>query len=268
MSTDSKLYAEYLPKPDGYKTVNQWRKEGMRPKSSEVFEEFAAVNAEGKIVRDSEGKPYVYSYISPKNVEPIEKEPTLPISDIPKEKIVCFDTETTGFTKWDEIVQITISDGNGKELLNTFVKPVNKKSWNKASEINGIYPKDVADAPTAYEIRSKVYQIFENASLIIGHNVAFDIRMVSQCFRISLKDKNIFDTLDYFRKDVPKGSHKLVDAVGHYCPNYLKKFTKNAHKSDADVKATVKVFGQMAEKEKQRENSKTGASVANEIEFE
>ena len=48
MSTDSKLYAEYLPKPDGYKTVNQWRKEGMRPKSSEVFEEFAGGYSAGR----------------------------------------------------------------------------------------------------------------------------------------------------------------------------------------------------------------------------
>lgn len=250
----------FLPKPPGYKTANQWRKEGMCPKDSGVFEEYAATNAKGEVWLDSNGKPNVYSYISPENVVPIEQKKIASFASVDRKNIVCFDTETTGFTKWDEIIQITISDGNGEVLLNTFIKPVNKKSWRKASEINHIYPEDVKDAPTAKDLRSKIKSIFERADLVIGHNVPFDIRMVEQCFYISLKDKPVFDTLDYFRKDTPEGSHKLANAVEHYCPEIMAKFEAGAHKSDTDVWATVKVFEKMAEKEQKRNSGYSFAS--------
>ena len=252
----------FLPKPPGYKTASQWRKEGMCPKDSSVFEEYAAVNAKGEIWLDSNGKPNVYSYISPENVIPIEQKKQISFLDLNPKNIVCFDTETTGFTKWDEIIQITISNGYGKELLNTYIKPVNKKSWKKASEVNHIYPEDVKDAPRAKDIRGTIRTIFEKADLVIGHNVPFDIRMVEQCFHISLKDKPVFDTLDYFRKDVPEGSHKLVNAVEYYCPQIMEEFVAGAHKSNTDVWATVEVFNKMIEKEKEKTNTQL------EIEFE
>lgn len=255
-----KEHALFLPKPPGYKTVNQWRKEGMCPKNADVFEEYAATKADGSLYLDENGDVTIYSYISPQNVIPIEQKRDENLLNIDPRNTICFDTETTGFTKWDEIVQITIMDGNGKELVNTFIKPLNKKSWKKASEINHIYPETVKDAPTAPEIRNKLKSIFEKADLIIGHNVKFDIRMVTQCFHISLKDKPIFDTLDYYRKDVPNDSHKLINAVAHYCPEFLEEFEAGAHKSDTDVKATVKVFHKMREKELLKEKK--------EIEFE
>lgn len=258
---------DYKLKPDGYKTVNQWRKEGKCPKDSSVFEEYAAVNAKGEAVLDKDGKPYIYTYISPQNVIDIEEKKMINFTEYSPKNIICFDTETTGFTKWDEIIQLTISDGEGNELLNTYIKPVNKKSWKKASEVNHIYPEDVKDAPTAKELRNIIKHIFERADLIIGHNVAFDIRMIEQCFYFSLKEKPIFDTLDYFRKDEPKGNHKLINAVEYYCPEIKEEFEKGAHKSNTDVWATVKVFEKMVEKEKGLNRNEIIADQ-NDIEYE
>ena len=96
-------------------------------------------------------------------------------------KVVCFDTETTGFTKWDEIIQISIVNEDEKEVLTTFIKPDHKKSWDDAQAINGISPKMVKDAPSMRELQKILAKIFDGAKEILGYNVGFDVRMVEQC---------------------------------------------------------------------------------------
>ena len=38
---------------------------------------------------------------------------------------IVIDTETTGLTPYDEILQLSIIDGNGKTLLNELYRPLN-----------------------------------------------------------------------------------------------------------------------------------------------
>ena len=264
------MFENVRPKPPGFKTVRQWEREGMMPIDEDAIEEYAAVDRFGNPVKNEFGDYCYYKYVSPDNVIPIESTldandmciPCLDVSISPHKKrmipynfdllsgdkkIICFDTETTGFSKWDEILQITISDETG-ELLNTFVKPVNHKTWKKASEVNGIYPEDVVSAPTAKVLRETVKKIFESADIIIGHNVSFDIRMVEQCFHIKFSNVLILDTLDLFKMDKPEGTHKLINAVEEYIPEQLDWFKNGAHKSDTDTKATLMVFFKLYEK--------------------
>lgn len=56
-------------------------------------------------------------------------------------KIIVFDTETTGVTEDDEIIQLSIIDGNGKTLINEYVHPYWKKDWAAAARVNGITPE-------------------------------------------------------------------------------------------------------------------------------
>ena len=62
-------------------------------------------------------------------------------------RIIVFDTETTGVTEDDEIIQLSIIDGNGKTLINEYVHPYWKKDWAAAARVNGITPEMVKDAP-------------------------------------------------------------------------------------------------------------------------
>jgi DNA polymerase III epsilon subunit-like protein len=64
---------EYTPKPNGYKTVNQWAKEGYRPKSSDVIHKYAATKWDGSLFLDEKGCPSVYNYVSPEDVVPIKQ---------------------------------------------------------------------------------------------------------------------------------------------------------------------------------------------------
>ena len=71
-------------------------------------------------------------------------------------KIIVFDTETTGVTEDDEIIQLSIIDGNGKTLINEYVHPYWKKDWAAAARVNGITPEMVKDAPYPHDLIPKV----------------------------------------------------------------------------------------------------------------
>lgn len=86
--------------------------------------------------------------------------------------------------------------------------------------------------------------------MIVGHNVRFDMDMISAGCGTKFDGKVIHDTLKIFRTQYPKGSHKLRDAIIAYCPEELKAYDKNAHKADTDAKATLAVFRAQIEKEK------------------
>lgn len=158
-------------------------------------------------------------------------------------KAVCFDTETTGFAKWDEIIQISVVNEDEQEILTTFVRPDHVRSWTAAEEINHISPQMVKDAPTMQELYGTLKSIFDGASQILGYNVAFDLRMVEQCCPYRFDREKVTDVKSRFMKDKKdKESHKLIDAVRFYVPDYYEEFSSGAHKADADTFATVRVW--------------------------
>ena len=56
-----------------------------------------------------------------------------------KTKTICFDLETTGVNnELDEVLEITILDGNFNILLNTYVKPIFTTSWKNAEAVHHI----------------------------------------------------------------------------------------------------------------------------------
>lgn len=64
-----------------------------------------------------------------------------------KGKIICIDIETTGLDPAnDEILQISIINGRGKTLYNSYIRPVHKREWKEAEEINKISWEAVKNA--------------------------------------------------------------------------------------------------------------------------
>ena len=182
----------------------------------------------------------------------------IPTEDYEGKRIICFDTETTGVDpNKDELLQVTIFDGNGKEIYSSLVKPQYHASWYQAQLVNHISPKDVRYSPSARDIANEVNRIFQEADVIVGHNVRFDMDMISAGCGTKFDGKVIHDTLKIFRTQYPKGSHKLRDAIIAYCPEELRAYDKNAHKADTDAKATLAVFRAQIEKEKNKENNKS-----------
>jgi len=164
-------------------------------------------------------------------------------------KTVCFDTETTGISKRDEIIQISIINEDEEELLTTFIKPEKNKSWPEAEAVNGISPKMVKDAPSMNDVSDVLSKIFDGAKQVIGYNVSFDLRMVEQCSDYVFDRKKVTDVMKQFKKDKnDKESHKLCDAVKYYCDrDFYEEFMDGAHKADMDTLATVKVWKKQEE---------------------
>lgn len=104
-------------------------------------------------------------------------------------KIIVFDTETTGVTEDDEIIQLSIIDGNGKTLINEYVHPYWKKDWAAAARVNGITPEMVKDAPYPHDLIPKVKGIFEAADLLIAYNNQFDLSFLRR-WEFQILEKN------------------------------------------------------------------------------
>ena len=92
---------------------------------------------------------------------------------------VYLDTETTGVTDDDEIVEITIIDDNGKPLINTLVKPVYHSSWPGAERVHGISPIEVRHAPTQSQISDDIRKIVKGAQVVI-YNSPFDSKFLPE----------------------------------------------------------------------------------------
>ena len=94
------------------------------------------------------------------------------------EKIIFFDTETTGITVSDEILSLAIVDQDGNTLFNELIRPSRKKKWPDAARVNHITPDAVKNRPTFRFFRKQVQEIFDAADLVVGYNVDFDLGFI------------------------------------------------------------------------------------------
>ena len=180
---------------------------------------------------------------------------------VPKDKILCFDVETTGLSREeDEILQLSIVDGTGKTVFNEYIKPTHHESWDGAEAIHGISPSDVADKPTIEEYRDILNDIFKSAQLLVGYNNRYfdnaflkkadiqypeDIKM----YDVMLKFAPIYGEWNEMRQDYKW--QKLEKCAEYYGFHGDGQF----HDSLEDVRATLHCFncmiseGQVKEKE-------------------
>lgn len=155
-------------------------------------------------------------------------------------EILILDTETTGFSATDEIIQLSAIDANGKTICNTYIRPEHTLAWPNAEKVNNISPAFVAECQTMSELRPAFQNMLNRFKCIVGYNLSFDLRMLSQ---------SGLDTSHLYPVDVMKSyvkhygiyrrgykTAKLVEAAKHYG------YTYNAHDSLEDVKATLFVL--------------------------
>lgn len=91
------------------------------------------------------------------------------------DKIIFFDTETTGVCGNDEILSLAIVDQDGKTLFNELIRPSRKKKWPDAARVNHITPDMVEGRPTFRFFREQIQRIFDAADLVVGYNTDFDL---------------------------------------------------------------------------------------------
>lgn len=180
---------------------------------------------------------------------------------VPKDKILCFDVETTGLSREeDEILQLSIVDGTGKTVFNEYVKPTRHESWDGAEAIHGISPSDVTDKPTIEEYRDTLNDIFKDVQLLVGYNniyldnaflkeAGIQIPEDAKMYDVMLKFAPIYGEWNEMRQDYKW--QKLAKCAEYYGFHGDGQF----HDSLEDVRATLHCFnsmiseGQVKEKE-------------------
>ncbi len=166
--------------------------------------------------------------------------------NMPREKVLFFDLELTGFYDHDEILSITIVDANGKLIMDTLVKPAKKKKWKNTEKIHGITPAMVADSPSMAELEPTIREIFDAAENIIAYGVSTDYSHIKYLY--SGKEQESFhakirccanEYVRYITEHRPDLSHaSLTDAMS--C--FEIQWDGIAHTSTADTFACMKVW--------------------------
>lgn len=98
-----------------------------------------------------------------------------------REDWVILDTETTGLSQIDEIIQIAIIAHDGSVLLDTLVRPIQPISA-AAIAVHGITNATLEEAPSFPEIYKEFKAAISEKTLVI-YNASFDRRLLNQTIK-------------------------------------------------------------------------------------
>lgn len=76
---------------------------------------------------------------------------------------------------FDEILQLAICNGDGEPVWNQLYKPQHTASWDEASRINGIYPRDVKRAPSILQDVPAIQDVLNHCEEVVIYNAEFDV---------------------------------------------------------------------------------------------
>jgi DNA polymerase-3 subunit epsilon len=166
---------------------------------------------------------------------------------LPREKVLCIDTETTGLNpETDEILQLSMVDGNGTVIFSSLLRPPTRKRWPKAQAVNGISWQMVKDQPSLASFEPIIRSVIDSSDLVIGYNIDFDLRMLKAA-GIGVGIRMIYDVMEDYAQAFGRWSAKkddylwvkLSEAAGRYGVSF------EAHDARADAQATVELFYSM-----------------------
>ena len=175
-----------------------------------------------------------------------------------REDVLIFDTETTGFAKWSEIVEISIIDTRGDVRLNTVVMP-RGTVLEDVVKVHGLTKERLAemDAPRWPDVFKKVQAVLGDAQVLAAYNSDFDLRMLEQT---NQKNCTGFDphltmpsTCCIMREYKRFASLGLADVklpssenLSEVCTALTGEEPSKAHRSLADCLSTLSVMRVMA----------------------
>jgi DNA polymerase-3 subunit epsilon len=95
------------------------------------------------------------------------------------DKVVFIATETTGRNKQhDEVLSVAAVDLEGTVKMEQMFRPRHCKRWKRAMAINHITPEMTIGKPRLAEKKADLEQILNDADVVVGWNLPFDLRML------------------------------------------------------------------------------------------
>ena len=176
------------------------------------------------------------------------------------------DIETTG-GKYDEegITEIAIYQFDGHTITDQFISLINPERpiQDYVTKLTGINNKMLRNAPKFYEVAKRIVEITEGC-IIVGHNAAFDYRILQTEFRRLGYEyiKTTLCTVELSQQLIPnKESYslgKLARSLG--IP------MSERHRASGDAMATLNLFKYLLEKDTKK--TIITASVKNDVRLE
>lgn len=163
------------------------------------------------------------------------------LGGIDSAKVIVIDTETTGLKPGtDEVLSLSIIDGDGAVLFDDYLRPARRKRWPKAAEINGITWNDVKDKQTLLDRSAEILPLFEQAALVVGYNLDFDLNMLKGNGLV-IPERNKYDVMKWYAIRNGGRKVKLVECAAHFGYGFV------PHSTLEDTKATLHCFRAMVE---------------------
>lgn len=175
------------------------------------------------------------------------------------EDYVVLDIETTGLSPVkNEIIELSalrVESGEIKEEFSTLVKPIGYLS-PYITRLTGISKEMLCYAPYIDDALLHFMEFISN-SVVIGHNVTFDINFISQklkeCHNVSFENDYI-DTLKLARRFLPQlPSKKLGLVAAHFNFN-----TDGMHRGLKDCIVTNLCYQKFSDIVKKQNSEKSG----------
>ena len=156
------------------------------------------------------------------------------LTDFPLERVVVFDTETTGMSAYngDEVLSIGICDGMGNPLFSSLVRPTKKRAWPEA-------------APTLREITPQIREHLLGNKLVVGYNVDFDIPFLLEGKALEDWPMSTFDVMCEFASVHGARRSKFGDGYMYSKLSVCAKsygYEFRAHDAMEDARATAYCF--------------------------
>ncbi len=152
-------------------------------------------------------------------------------------KTIVLDTETTGTRKDDEVISLAIVDGFGERIFYDRIMPTRHTSWPEAEAINGIGWQDVQGKWTIGQLAPYLAALIEQADLVVGYNVTFDLRMLRQS-GLDFKWVEAYDVMRELADEHNDGKWlKLEEAATVFGYRH-----ERAHDALEDARATLYLF--------------------------
>ncbi|MBG00500.1 MAG: DNA polymerase III subunit epsilon [Owenweeksia sp.] len=171
------------------------------------------------------------------------------------------DIESTGgpFGK-EAIMEIALFRYDGSEIVDQLISLVHphREVQQYVSKITGITPKMLLRAPRFQEIAKRIVELTRD-SVLVGHNVDFDYRMLRQEFaRLGYPfEMKTLDTIELAEKLIPGlpayGLDRICDELGIY--------RTQKHRAEGDARATLELLQILQEKDKEKDISILGQSI-------
>jgi len=164
---------------------------------------------------------------------------------------VVIDIETTGLKpEVDEIIEIGAIKVANLQIVDTFqtlIKPTTAIPYF-ITNFTGITNKMVANSPSAPEVLL-LFQEFVDTSVIVGHNVNFDINFIYEAMMrefLAPFTNDFIDTLTIARQ--------RIDAVENHKLSTLAKYfnvdTTNNHRALKDCELTLALYQQLYQRQR------------------